>query len=116
MLETFNVIFNIGSRPMIKMTCNEHDVIEMARRFGRLNQFEYDGWLALFEYLEGFSEDIGEDIELDIITWCCNFQRFESVQDYNEQCCEDDAIADWDEIDAIVIPIDGTDAFITSAH
>lgn len=39
----------------------------------REDQFSYVGLEILFNYLEDLSEDIGEPIELDVITLCCDY-------------------------------------------
>ena len=40
---------------------------------GRGEQFTYDGLGVLFDYLEEFEQDTGEQIELDIIALCCEY-------------------------------------------
>ena len=39
--------------------------------YGRYNQFSIDGYEAIIEYFE----EIGEDIELDVIGICCDFKE-----------------------------------------
>ena len=39
------------------------------------DNFSYHGKRALFDYLEQLSEDIGEDIELDTVALCCEYQE-----------------------------------------
>lgn len=51
------------------------------RAYERMDNFSYEGAQALFEYLEQYEEDTGEELELDVIALCC---------DYTE--------ASWDEI------------------
>ena len=41
----------------------------------RPHSFSYDGLVALYNYLEGLSEDTGEDIELDIIALCGEYEE-----------------------------------------
>ena len=43
------------------------------RDMDRNENFSYEGKRALFDYLEGLSEDIGNDIELDVIALCCDY-------------------------------------------
>lgn len=45
----------------------------------RQNQFSYEGKQALFEYLESYEEDIGEEIELDVIALCCEYTEYETA-------------------------------------
>jgi len=52
------------------------------------HNFTYEGKRALFDYLEQLSEDLGEDIELDIIALCCEYTEYENLEelrcDYTE--------------------------------
>lgn len=98
---------------MIYQTVTVNDVIDMARDFDRLDQFGADGWRALFGFMEELSEDTGVPMDLDIIAWCCEFTRWESIEEYNNNYNTD--YEDPNEIDAMVILIDDT-AFITSDH
>ena len=50
------------------------------RDMGRNEQFTYEAKRALFDYLEELGEDIGEEIELDVIALCC---------EWNEETLED---------------------------
>jgi len=43
--------------------------------------FTYRGLRFLFEYLDNLSEDTGEDIKLDVIALCCDYNEY---NDYNE--------------------------------
>ena len=47
----------------------------------RPDNFSYDGLKVLFEYLEEYEIDIGEELELDIIGLCCDFSEstFEDI-------------------------------------
>ena len=57
------------------------------RDMGRGEQFTYAGKRALFDYLESLSEDMGEEIELDVIALCCEYSEYtsalEAYKDYN---------------------------------
>jgi len=48
----------------------------------RENSFSYDGKKALFEYLESYEDDTGEEVELDIVALCCEYCEYESIEDY----------------------------------
>jgi hypothetical protein len=41
----------------------------------RPDNFSYDGLKVLFEYLEEYEMDIGEELELDVIGLCCDFSE-----------------------------------------
>lgn len=43
------------------------------------DNFSYYGKKALFEYLENYEEDTGEDIELDTVALCCDYTEYENA-------------------------------------
>lgn len=64
----------------------------------RPDNFTYDGLVLLFDYLESWEADSGEELELDVIAICCDFEELtieEIIRQYN---IETDDIED-DEID-----------------
>ena len=79
----------------------------------RPNNFSYDGLTALYEYLEQLSEDIGEDIELDVIAICCDYSEYENLKDFQNQYSDDYQNIEQIENKTIVIPIDN-DRFIVA--
>ena len=56
------------------------------RRMGREDQFSREALEALFNYLEDYEQDTGEDIELDVIGLCSDFTEYgtavEAAADY----------------------------------
>ena len=85
----------------IKQTVTESDFRDAFQAI-RPDNFSYEGLGALYEYLEGLSEDIGDDIELDVIALCCDFTEY-SEDEAREEFDIDPDIEDWqDEVpDAI---------------
>lgn len=63
---------------------NPSELYNMACRMDRGHNFGYNGWKAIGEYLESLSDDIGEPIEIDIITICCDFSKADSVGEWWE--------------------------------
>ena len=57
---------------------------EMAFKRCERENFSYDGLKALFEYLEQLGDDIGEEIELDVIALCCEYAEYDSLKEYND--------------------------------
>lgn len=43
------------------------------RDMDRNENFSYEGKRALFDYLEQYSEDSGQPVELDVIALCCDY-------------------------------------------
>lgn len=63
-------------------TINSSNIYHMACRMGRGEQFGYKGWRAIGDYLEQLSEDIGEDIEVDIVGICCDYSSADSADEW----------------------------------
>lgn len=66
-------------------TISSSDLFHMACRMDRGNNFGYKGWNAIGEHLEQLSEDIGKDIEIDIVAICCDYAIAESAEDWWEE-------------------------------
>jgi hypothetical protein len=57
----------------MKTTISKYDFIESFRRAGRGNQFTHAALDLIFEYIEGYEQDTGEEIELDVVGICCEW-------------------------------------------
>lgn len=71
--------------------------------FNRENNFTFEGMEILYEYLEEYSEAIGEDLKIDIIALCCEYYESsieELIDNYNIDIS--DADGDEEEIKEIV--------------
>ena len=87
----------------LKITANADHVVQLAVDYGRLDQFGAKGWRMLAEAIEELSEELGEDIEVDIVAWCCEYSHassaeaaFEELHHHYAWAIED---AQWDEMD-----------------
>ena len=89
----------------MKTTINESDFIKAFQDI-RPDNFSYDGLCILFNGLEEFEEDTGEEIELDVIAICCDFVEMtmnEVIENYGwvmdeSRLDDDDAysyVMDW---------------------
>ena len=58
----------------MKQTVNFYD-FRRAFESIRPDNFSESGLSALFDYLEQYEEDVGEDLELDVIAFCCEFSE-----------------------------------------
>ena len=71
------------------------DFLKEFEKFGREDQFSYEGKKALFDYLNELAEDLGEPIELDVVGICCDFTEYEDLTEFNHNyqldldCIED---------------------------
>lgn len=87
----------------MKCTVTESFFIDSVRRMDRLEQFGIDGWRAIFEYIEDYERDSGEEQEMDIIALCCDMTRYESIEEFNHEQGEECAdIADVTNLTTVV--------------
>lgn len=45
------------------------------RNADRNENFSYDGKRALYDYLEDYADQTGEEVELDVIAFCCEYSE-----------------------------------------
>ena len=57
----------------MKTTVSLYDFREAFRSMGRAEQFSYEGLEVLFDYLEQYEADTGEELELDVVALCCDY-------------------------------------------
>ena len=94
----------------MKQSINLSQFVDAFHAYGRYDSFGYDGLRIIFDYLESYEQDTGEEIELDVIAICCdyNMMSLDDVareyridlshldaedDDYREQC--EEAIIDY---------------------
>ena len=80
---------------------NPSDLYHMACRMDRGEQFGYEGWEAIWEYLENLSDEIGEPIEADVIAICCDYAKVDSADEWWEENGQDSTIdaEEWENAD-----------------
>jgi hypothetical protein len=74
------------------------DKYMFVRQFEAYNRLEGYGVTALehlFEYLDEFSDEIGEPIELDVIALCCDWHHY----DTEEEALEEHDVSSLDELE-----------------
>ena len=75
------------------------------------NNFTYEGKKALFEYLRGYEEDTGEELELDPIALCCDYTEYADMEELQASYSDIKTMEDL-ENHTTVIPIEGKTNFI----
>ena len=98
-------------------TINEYDFIKEFHKMGRGNNFSTSGLIALYEYLEMLGDDLGQEIELDVIALCCEYAEYDNLEefeaDYGREFSNIDKRFKYSiEDTTTMIPIEGTDGFI----
>lgn len=82
----------------MKQTVSRYDFRQAFEDAGRIENFSNEALDLLFEYLEDWEEDTGEELELDVIAICCDYQEdlITSVaEEYDidiSDCVDDDEI------------------------
>ena len=68
------------------------------------NNFSYEGKKAIFEYHERLEEECEEEIELDIISICCDYTEYEDLKDLQNNYTDIETMEELEE-HTQVIPI-----------
>jgi hypothetical protein len=59
----------------MKTTIDFSDFREAFRNHDRDNSYTREGLMMLFEYFEQYEEETGQEIELDVIAICCDYDE-----------------------------------------
>lgn len=65
----------------MKTTVCETDFRNAFKETNRQDNFTPYGLGKLFDYLEDYEEQTGEEIELDVIALCCEYSEYESLEE-----------------------------------
>lgn len=84
----------------LKITATVDHVVSLAADYGRLADFggRY-GWRLLVEAMEELSEEMGEDMEVDIVAWCCDYYHATTPEEVFEQYETGIDSEEWKEAD-----------------
>ena len=96
----------------MKTTINQYEFIRAFKDMNRGGHFTNEGLRCLFNYLEGYEEDTGEEIELDVIALCCEYTEYSCLEEFQDAHGADEYSC-MEEIESMteVIQVDD-DAFI----
>jgi len=67
------------------------------QRMGRYDQYSYDAYEVLYDYLWDLGEDSGEPIEFCVVAICCQWCEYDDIQELAEQYSV--AVADVIDVD-----------------
>ena len=68
----------------MKQTISIYDFQRGFEEANRAKQFSAEGLKNLFEWLEDYEVDTGEEIEFDVIALCCDYTEFDNLQDFKD--------------------------------
>ena len=71
------------------ITINNHDFIQAFKDAGREDQFSLDALTVLFHHLEEWESQMSEPIELDVIAICCDYEEYDSIEDFQRDYGEE---------------------------
>ena len=76
--------------------------------------FSYEGLSALFDYLEEMEESTGQELEFDPIALCCEFEEYDSFEEFQEEYNGEVLYPTIDDLEdyTTVIRIGNSDSFI----
>ena len=88
----------------MKQSINEYDFLKAFKEC-RPNKFSRAGLFALYDYLEQYEDDTGEEIELDVIALCCEYAEYDSLQEFQRDYGEKDfkSIEDIEERTTVIL-------------
>lgn len=76
--------------------------VDAFRAYDRYDSFGYDGLRVIFDYLESYEQDTGEEIELDVIAICCDYYMMD-IEDIIKEYRIDVSDVDADDLEEYVI-------------
>jgi hypothetical protein len=82
----------------MKTTVSKYDFIRAFEDSNRSNSFSSDGLEILYDYLSSYEEDIGEEVELDVIAFCCEFSEYDLEEinnTYEKEFKDMDEASNW---------------------
>jgi hypothetical protein len=100
----------------IVQTLDKYSFVEAFKQSSRKDQFSHEALEAIFEYMEEYSNDTGENVEFDIVGICCEWAEMswrDVAMSYGvdlSQCTDDDErIGEvesflWDNTQSLALP------------
>lgn len=85
----------------MKTTVSNHDFVEAFRAYGRLDNFSFEALDLLFSYFEEYEESTGEEIELDVVAICCDFNESDADDIIADYRIDVEGMDDDEKIDAV---------------
>lgn len=80
---------------------NAYQLQQLFNEYDRGDHFSYEGYKALYDYLDQLSDSDGEDYHVDVIDFCCYFTEYGDWAEVYEQYgySYDNNDLDWYDID-----------------
>ena len=86
----------------MKQSINFSAFCDSFRAHDRYDSFGYHGLRVIFDYLESYEQDTGEEIELDVIAICCDYNMM-AIEDIVKEYRIDVSDVDADDLEWFVL-------------
>ena len=86
----------------MKQSITFSQFVDAFHAHNRYDSFGYDGLRVIFDYLESYEQDTGEEIELDVIAICCDYNMM-SFEDIVKEYRIDASDVDADDLEEYVL-------------
>jgi hypothetical protein len=86
---------------IMKQSVNFSAFVDAFHAHNRYDSFGYHGLRVIFDYLESYEEDTGEEIELDVIAICCDYNMMD-IEDIVKEYRIDVSDVDADDLEEFV--------------
>ena len=81
----------------------------------RPKQFSYDALTSLYNYFEQLEDDIGEELDLDVIAICCDYSEYKNFQELKSNYLDIKTLEELKD-KTLVLPIEDTEGFIVQNY
>lgn len=86
----------------MKQSLNFSQFVDAFRAYDRYDSFGYAGLRVIFDYLEDYEDQTGEEIEMDVIAICCDYNMM-AIEDIVNEYRIDVADVDEDDVEQYVL-------------
>ena len=86
----------------MKQSINFSQFVDAFHAHDRYDSFGYNGLRIIFDYLEQYEQDCNEEVELDVIALCCDYNMMD-IEDIVKEYRIDVSDVDEDDIEQFVI-------------
>lgn len=99
----------------MKQSVNFSDFVDAFHAFNRYDQFGYEALKIIFEYLEEYEEATGEEIELDVIAICCDYNAEHYTSIASNYSIDLDGLDDDEAKQAVIEYVQDNSAYLGEA-
>ena len=90
----------------MKQTIGFSQFCDAFRDGNRDNNFSYQGKRALFDYLEEYEDETGDEIELDVIGLCGEYTEYEDLKELQENYEDIESLGELEDHTTVIMITD----------